>query len=433
MQKTYKKRKFNLFTWFKNLFVNPDKKKKPKRDWIKWFARKHYLNCFLTCLILDLIILLCIGFNFTKLQVSIPLIILCVPLGFMNFVSITSLIRYSLILRLVKKHNNEILNQRSRVDFRKGPPGCGKSTQTLYEARVLAQKCEDELTYKYWNYLGTDDSKLSAFKRQEKKEVIEAFEFYQREGTIPCLWSNVPCTDEFKRKANRLTSKHLLQEERLPYLSVAFNDEIGSEFEAQKGKTDKKFKNLSLFGRFIRHFIDGYWRLTEQDEKKSFIDIRRVVERVVMCLTQQWIMKPIFLDKIYSFFKNKRTNLTKKMTEYKIDSNTYNKLKGKVFRTSKRTSGFMRKFKHYIDCVGFRKYTVEEREYSESEDKILKSQLKVFYTPSCLNINYNDRCFHNLYKCKDKELKPSHFKEDFLTDEDIKEIYKEEDEKCTIA
>lgn len=414
-----------FFKFLKRLFVNPDKKPKKKRDWIKWFARRHFIFNFIYTVILDLIILLCVGFNFNDLIISIPLIILCFPMAIATVVNFVNLTRNSLVVALVKKHIEDILKQRSRVDFRKGPPGCGKSTQTVYEAKVLADKCWEELTFKYFMYLSRKDKDLNAFERKEKKDVIEAYEFYQKEGTIPCLWSNVPITDEQGRKANLLTKAHLLQQEKLPYMSVLFSDEIGSQFEATKGANNKELKPLSLFGRFIRHLIDGYWRLTEQDEKKSFIDIRRVVERVVLCLTQVWVMKPTILLAIYNFFKKRCIKKTSKMDKYKEGSKTYIKLQGKVFRTSKRYSKFMLKFKHYLDCVGYRKYTVEEREYNESDEKILKSQTKSFYTPSCLNVKYNDRCFCNLYKSKDKKLKSSKFKENILTDEEIEKMYGE--------
>lgn len=419
-KKQKKKEKVSGFSGIKRLFVNPDKKPKAKRDWIKWFARRHYLFKFLLVVLLDLILLMSIGFNFMLWQVSVPLIVISIPFGFFTVWTMTELIRYSAYCALVKKHNNDILKQRSRADFRKGAPGCGKSTQTIYEAVVLAQKNWEELTFKYWQYKGLDEKKLNKFKLQEKAEVIESYEFYIKQKTIPCLWTNVPCRDEQGRYSNRLTKKHLLQQEKLPYLSVLFNDEIGNEFEAQKGKVSGDFKKLSTFGRFIRHFTDGYWRLTEQDEKKAFIDIRRVVERVVLCLDQQWVMEPKGLNSLYKKLKAKRIKQTNKIYSFKEGSKSYKKQQEKARKTSKNHSKFMKNLEHYIKFVGFRKYITEERETSESEGKIISSKTKVFYTPSCLNVIYNDRCFHNLYEAKDKELKPSTFVEDHLTDEDIK-------------
>lgn len=415
--------------FIKRLFVNPDKKPTKKRDWIKWFARRHFIFNFIYTVILDLIVLLCIGFNFKQIALSIPLIILTLPLGVATVTNFVNLTRNGLGVALVNKHIEDILKQRSRVDFRKGPPGCGKSTQTLYEAKVLADKCWEELTYKYWLYKGIKEKELTPFQKQEKADVIEAYVFYQSEGTIPCLWSNVPVTDEQGRKANKLTKAHLLQQEKLPYLSVLFSDEIGSQFEATKGGNNKDLKPLSLLGRFIRHFFDGFWRLTEQDEKKSFIDIRRVVERVVLCISQVWVMKPTILLWIYNRLKKHYVKKTRKADKYKEGSKTYNKLQRKVYRTSKHHSKFMLKFKHYLDCVGYRKYTVDEREYNESDGTVLSSRTKSFYTPSCLNVKYNDRCFKNLYKAKDKKLKPSKFKQNFLTDEDVSQMYDEIKEK----
>lgn len=416
-----------FFKLIKRKFINSDKIPKKKRDWLKWFARRHYIFNFTFVVILDLILLLTIGFNFNKLIISIPLMILTIPFTFFTITALINLTLNATIAALVKKHNHEILSQRSRVDFRKGPPGSGKSTQTIYEAVILAKHCEEELTFKYWFYLGYPEHKLSDFQKEEKREVIEAYEFYQKENTIPCLWTNVPVTDEQGRKSNKLTSKHLLQQEKLPYLSVLFNDEIGSEFEAKRGGNNKDLKPLSLMGRFIRHFIDGFWRLTEQDEKKSFIDIRRVVERVVMCLSQTWVLKPIILDAIYNKIKAHYIRKTQKLNIYKINSRTYNKLQKKIYKTSKINSTWLKKFKYYLSCVGYRKYLVEEREYNESGDSILSSKLKTFYTPSCLNVTYNDRCFKALYKAKNKKLKASKFKSNVLTDEDIQEMYEDKE------
>lgn len=428
MNKAKKKKvksRFNIFAWIKNLFINKDKKPKPKRDWIKWFARRHYINKFILTIIFDLILLISIGFNFKLWYVSIPLIIVSIPFGFFTAWTLIDMIRFLNYVRLVKKHNKEILSQKSRVDFREGPPGCGKSTQTAYEAEILAEKCWQELTYKYWYYKGINENKLSDFQKQEKAEVIEAYEFYQKEGTIPCLWSNVPIVDEQGRKANKLTKAHLLQEKKLPYLSVLFSDEIGIEFEAQKGKVEKKMKKLSLFGRLLRHITNGFWRLTEQDENRSFIDIRRVVERINLCLTQTWTMEPIFLHKIYDKLVKKRVKQTNAIYKYYEGSKTYNKLQKKIEESSKRNALFMKHLKHYIDCIGFRRYTVEERVYNERDGAIIKSQIKTFYTPSCLNVVYNDRCFHNLYEAKDKKLESSTFESDALTDEEAQEMLRE--------
>ena len=120
-----------FFRFIKRIFVNPDKKPTKKRDWIKWFARRHFIFNFIYTVILDLLVMLCVGFNFKNLIISIPLIILLMPLAIATVTSFINLTRNGLVVALVNKHIEDILKQRSRVDFRKGPPGCGKSTRML--------------------------------------------------------------------------------------------------------------------------------------------------------------------------------------------------------------------------------------------------------------------------------------------------------------
>ena len=110
-----KKKKSRFINWLKGLFVNPDKKKKQKIDWIKWLARRHYINIFILTILLDLILLCIIGFNFKILYVSIPLIVLTIPFLILTICSTTSLVKFCICVALVKNYIKQILTIRSRA------------------------------------------------------------------------------------------------------------------------------------------------------------------------------------------------------------------------------------------------------------------------------------------------------------------------------
>lgn len=413
--------------WLKNLFHNPDRIKQPKRDWLKWFARRHYYLVLSFWIKIDLIVLLIIGFNFKKIALSIPLLVLCIPLGVATFFSFINASRNTVLIGLVKKHNNDVINNKARVIAREGAPGTGKTSSNLYNSKILADNANKKLCFDYFLYSGQKDEKLSDFEKDKKKDIFEAFEFYQNNNTIPCLWSNIPLIDKNGKKANKLTASHLLQEERAPIYSVFVSDEIGLEFEAQKGSS-KELEPVSQTARLIRHFFDGYWEFTEQSFSKTFIDIRRVTEQVVTLKSQTWVLKPIFLSLIFSLIENHYIKKVSKLFHYKPNSKTYNKIKKKIIISSKFNSKWIKRLKRYISCIGFRKYVVKLSEYSEDDEKKSSSK-STFYVPSCLNITYNDRCFRVLYKAKDKELKPSKFKSNVLTEEDIKNFFKRKQQK----
>ena len=402
--------------------------KKNKRDWIKAFARCHYLFAFILTTLLDLIILLLLGFNFKKIAVSIPLAIILIPFAILTMVCYIQFASNLVHIALSKASIDQVSKDDVRAELSQGAPGSGKTSSEIVKSYILAKEAEKKLKIKYWEYVSIPDDKLSDFEKEEKAEVIEAFEFYQREGTIWCLWSNIPIKDDKGRLANKLTSKHILQEEKLPIYSVAFSDEIGSEFEAKKGTIkDEQLKNLPLTGRFIRHFFDGYWRMTEQDNQASNISIRRVLGRIVYVISQKWVLKPVFLSWLYKKLENHFLKLTEKPLKYQLNTPPYLKLKNKVYRTSKHYSKFMRNFKYYISCIGFRKYVLNYKANEEVEGGDIVSHdlgKKNFYFKSCLNVKYKDRVYHALYKAKNKPLKSSKYKGMYLTREDIEERYK---------
>ena len=62
---------------------------------------------------------------------------------------------------------------------------------------------------------------------------------------------------------------------------------------------------------------------------------------------------------------------------------------------------FVKWLKKLISCVGYREYyycKAGSKEQAEDNVKISRGR---YYFKSCLDVNYNDRAFKNLYSCKE--------------------------------
>lgn len=402
--------KFKEF--FKKHFVNADRKPKPKKDILKSIARIYNFIIYILLLAVDFIYLKLNNFIFKLNLISILLLILTIIQTFKVIKNIYCIIK-------TNEHIAEVEESDVRSSVASGAPGAGKTSSKLFDSVVKAKRMWEELQYKYWLMLSTDDNTLSPEELKDKQEIIEAYTFYNEQDTVPCLWSNIPVKVDGK-KANKLTKAHLLQKKKLPIYSVLFSDEIGNDFEAQP-KTSAKLKPLEALSRFIRHFFDGFWSFTEQEFSKAFIGVRRTTGSNRFFMSQKWALKPSFLLWIYDLLKDHFISDLQSANKYKYQSKTYQEFIECATYTSQKYSKFMNKFKHFINCIGYRHYTYKELGNIEngvvSSDKQKKGK---FYVPSCLNCSYDDRCYRLLYKAKDKVLEPSKFKKNILTDEDLK-------------
>lgn len=215
----------------------------------------------------------------------------------------------------------------------------------------------------------------------------------------------------------------------MPQFSVLFNDEIGCQFKAKKGDSDD-LDPLSELARFIRHFIDGYWDLTEQEISKTFIDLRRVGGSNKWFTKQEWKLKPKRLLAIYSSLKQTVMVDFHLSKFFKIGTSQRSVCIKNAKRQSRRYGKFLKLLKRYISNIGWRRYEYSELGNSQSKE-MTENGVHVFYLPSCLNCQYDDRAYRNKYKAKDKQIENSVFTSQILTDQDLIEIFGEETHKKT--
>ena len=389
-----------------------------KVDLSKFFACSLYIWLFVIQMLINITFITLDIFMFAygfKLWLVILTVIFLLP----NIIIIPKFIMFIWAHAWCVHHINIVRERDIRTGASSGCPGSGKTSSGLYEVVIKAEAQWEELQYKYWLVCSQKDETLPLDVLTHKKEIIEAYEFYKKEDTVPCLWTNIPVKVNGK-KSNRLTKDHLLQKERVPYMSVMFNDEIGNDFEATK-KTSTKLKPLSQLARFIRHFFDGFWSFTEQEFSKAFIDVRRTTGSVRYYLSQKWVLRPTILLKIESFLKWFYIRNMRKAQECDYNSSKYIEYMNLSKLSSEIHSPFMRKLRRFIKNVGYRKYTYKELGNAETGVNITDDVGRItFYAPSCLNCTYDDRCYQALYKCKDKEIKPFHFNGMKLTEEELK-------------
>lgn len=270
-----------------------------------------------------------------------------------------------------------------------GPPGSGKTFSGGNMAYALAQKQWDKLKSDYftqrsmvaeWVKNGATD-KLTAFKAIE-----ESYLFYAEHEAefIPCLVSTIPLREYGTgRTSYKLAPEIFLQKQRVPEYTVFFNDETGQLFGADKSKTSNP--DVEDFWRFYRHFLDAMAVNTNQDGGQNMIQIRRSTDYVNHLYGQEWIMTPARLERRYirkekKFYK-KQGKISPAKEEYLAQELYY-------LKKYKATIGF-RRVCHQLNTVQGER--ISEKEY--------------YIFPAIGGVEYDDRCFRNLYKCKDEKIK----------------------------
>ena len=272
-----------------------------------------------------------------------------------------------------------------------GPPGAGKTFTGANMAYFLSQQRWAQLQRDYrtqstmleqWVREG-DTDKITAFA-----SLKESYEFWQKNESeyIPCLASSIPLREYGTgRMSYKLTPELLLQAERCPEYIVLFNDESGLLFGGDKSK-DASDDAKDLW-RFIRHFFDGMSVNTNQDGDQNGIFIRRSTDYVNHIFGQTWLMKP---ERILKRLEKREERYFKKLDKEKLSEERAKYIGQELY--------FKRK---YASTIGFRQIrhsttTPSGVNVGEDEDYIL---------PAIGGVEYDDRCYRNLYKCKDKPLK----------------------------
>ena len=281
------------------------------------------------------------------------------------------------------------------IRMRFGLPGAGKTSSEIFDDIVLAEVLWDEICEEY-KMLEPYLDEVQFFPkrmRERAEEVIETYEYYQTSGTVPCLWTSVPVyVDDVP--SNRLTAKHLLQEDRLPFKTSGIIDESELVLPKELHRTNPEV--VLEMAKFPRHYGNFHFGLTDQAKEGAFVGWRRCTSENMYMTGQKWVCKPRFLIWLKKFLL------------------THKEKRGKTF------VNFIRVLSKIINHIGYRKYSyiLFGTEYMES-----KTEEKSFVLPSYLNCDYDDRAFRKGYRCLNEPLKISKWDSLEFTKEQIDEIF----------
>lgn len=307
-------------------------------------------------------------------------------------VAIKGIIKLVRVRRNLKEYlyfqNDYIRN--GRMVTNDGPPGTGKTFTGSNIAYFLALGQWAKLKSDYFtqrSMLAQWVKEGNTVKLESFKALEESYIFYaEREAEhIPCLVSSIPLREYGTGRTSYVLDPEIfLQIARAPEYTVFFNDESGQLFGAEKSK--KASPEAADFWRFHRHFLDGMAINTNQDGNQNMIQIRRSTDYVNHLSGQEWLCKP---DGLLRKIKKKEQKFYKKLRRGKLSEEKANYIAQELY--------FMDKYAH---TIGFRQVThqlvtpqggfVGEKEY--------------YIFPAIGGVEYDDRCFRNLYKCKDKPI-----------------------------
>lgn len=373
--------------------------KQDKRDWtglVKIVARYQYLIYAL----LSLVIILPVFFTVWIDKPLLTMLLTYIPLGLYAVYIWLPFFRVFWYISRVKLHNASIDISKYMVT-RNGTPGAGKTSSLVYDAVILAKKMWLELRFRYALGLGKEKEIYASGdkeKIQRWERIKEAYLFYSAGDCVPCLWSNIPMKVG-KLFTNICTRRHLEQVDRIAEYTVLIVDEVGSVVSIDETGRKERPIEIGELARWCRHFGEFHIYCTEQDKNNVNKDIRRCVCENKYMFLQKPVLKPLILSCLFNFLKDK---FSKKPTK----------------RKSKLFSGFMENFEKFIKFSGYRKYFYKDFAGTESgfssmvaygEDKVpdlksLKRGASTFILPAILNAVYDDRCYRNFYKAKDKPL-----------------------------
>lgn len=295
--------------------------------------------------------------------------------------------------RRVKIYDNDISSHIYAAVYQ-GAPGAGKTSSIGTDGVKMASYMWSTICEKY-AMLEPFIDEIQYWPKKEKKdalEIIESYKFFIYSGTVPCLYTSFPAFVDGV-PTNVLTADHILQKEKLPYGSVLLMDESSLMFPQELFKV--KPYDLVEFFKFLRHFGNFHVFSTEQNEEANVIYLRRVAGLSRTFIIQEWIHKPKFLIWLY----NKLFNLRSRRPFTKAAVN------------------FFKIFKQYYNAFGYRKYYFFDNN---------SSAIKTYVTRPNLKLDYDDRCYRNLYRCRNKPLKVTPWMSYIPDDSDLKKIFPEE-------
>lgn len=287
-----------------------------------------------------------------------------------------SFIRWLIGNKQVKNYEAEIVAGAYTEEF-DGSLGAGKTATLLSDGKISADARGAETRSEVKHLQVYTKSEIAHFptkEREDAEERIKAEEFYKDSGTYPYLWTTTPAFVD-GIPTNKLVAEHFMQKEKLAYGAVLCIDELDSVIP-QHIFNSRPYDIIEFF-RYSRQIGNFKISVTNQDQKGNVIYVKRVSAKIRHLLSQKPVLKPKFGWWLYNFVDKRIRHMTK-------------------FKTN-----FMEIWKKILKNMGFRKFEYYDEIRGQGVTKI-KHCLK---NPS-LNIDYDDRSFRNIYKCKDKEIKP---------------------------
>ena len=285
-----------------------------------------------------------------------------------------------------------------------GPPGCGKTSKSVNESKVLALLKWQKLQLEFWLWHSREKQILKRNNQDELLEyhaIKESYAFYIIRPCIPCLWSNIAIEDDKERRSFKITMDHIRGVERLPNHSVVLFDEIGAVLSNEMSKEKSANFDIADMFRLGRHFLNWIVICCEQDYNNVFISIRRVVGVNELLSSQEWVAKPVIAYGVLKFLE-----------WWIADGLDWAVGRNPVIAT------IFQKFSKFVYSIGFRKYSYQsvgntqtnnDTVVSDADQKVrVITKNRVRYVPSKLLAKYDDRAYKQLYPSYfDKTIKGS--------------------------
>ncbi|MBR1611858.1 MAG: hypothetical protein IJ672_10350, partial [Methanobrevibacter sp.] len=203
--------------------MSKKKLNKPKYKISTFLGRYFYIILFLVVYIFDLIFLQNFEFDWQNALYMSILILVNVP-------TIIALIRYFTYLIMYWTHIWRIRWSTMVSQARGGAPGSGKSSSMYNDAIIKADMAWRRVCYEYFMLQhNIFKHKENHSKQWDRRMIEECYNFYKSHPEyIPCLYTkkNNIVYDEYGRRSQICTLKHLEGNKKLLYRAVIAYDEI---------------------------------------------------------------------------------------------------------------------------------------------------------------------------------------------------------------
>ena len=274
-----------------------------------------------------------------------------------------------------------------------GAPGMGKTLVASHATYAMAVGSWEKLQFEYFclmDYLQDKDYQMT----EDDKEVYDSYRYMIEHDGIPCLATNIPLySKRYKRYSYKLGPSYLKQQRRASFRLCGLYDEIGTvfNFELSNDKSDdQKGLTISDMVRFCRQHAEFRFIGTEQEAMNMYKGIRNVVARNREYTKIEFIFKPKFL--IWVFEKMKKHFLHPFFG------------KGMNMHKAKKWGKFMKKFKLFIDKVGF--FKLNYKDFGRKDECLTdKKKGDVIYLPCCADFVYDTRAFRVAYQARSMPIK----------------------------